>query len=53
MGPLPPPLFIYSARGVYMEGGNCGTQMYDSVDPLSLVIKCLGGGGSSQGTCQS
>ena len=37
-----------------MESGNCGIQMCDSVDPLSLVIKYLGGGGGGtiQGTHQ-
>jgi hypothetical protein len=39
------PLLIFSARGTRLEGGNRGVQKCDSVDPLSLVIKCLGGGG--------
>ncbi len=38
------PLLIFSARGTRPEGGNRGVQKCDSVDPLSLVIKCLGGG---------
>jgi hypothetical protein len=39
------PLLIFSARGTRLEGGNRGVQKCDSVDPLSLVIKCLGEGG--------
>ena len=39
------PLFIFSARGTRLEGGNRGVQKCDSVDSLSLVIKCLEGGG--------
>ena len=39
------PLFIFSARGTHLEGGNRGVQKCDSVDSLSLVIKCLEGGG--------
>jgi hypothetical protein len=38
-------LLIFSARGTRLEGGNRGVQKCDSVDPLSLVIKCLGEGG--------
>jgi hypothetical protein len=37
------PVFIFSARGTCLEGGNHGVQKCDSVDPLSLVIQCLGG----------
>ena len=40
------PLLIFSARGTRLEGGNRGVQKCDSVDPLSLVIKCLGEGGA-------
>ncbi len=39
------PLLAFFARGTRLEGGNRGVQKCDSVDPLSLVIKCLGGGG--------
>ena len=39
------PLLIFSARGTRLLGGNRGVQKCDSVDPLSLVIKCLGEGG--------
>jgi hypothetical protein len=41
---VPPPLFISFIRGASLVGGNCGIQKCDSIDPLSLVIKCLGGG---------
>jgi hypothetical protein len=47
---VPPPLFTSDKREASLGGGNCGVQKCDSVDPLSLVIKCLGGGGTSQGT---
>jgi hypothetical protein len=40
-----PPLFTSDKREASLVGGNCGIQKCDSVDPLSLVIKCLGGGG--------
>jgi hypothetical protein len=43
------PLLIFSAWGTRLEGGNCGVQKCDSVDPFSLVIKCLGGGGHELG----
>ncbi len=43
------PLFIFSARGTSLEGGNRGVQKCDSVDSLSLVIKCLGGGARVRG----
>jgi hypothetical protein len=54
-GPLaaavPPPLFTSDKREESLVGGNRGVQKCDFVDPLSLVIKCLGGGGgTSQGT---
>jgi hypothetical protein len=42
-------LLIFSARGTRLLGGNRGVQKCDSVDPLSLVIKCLGGGGHELG----
>ena len=34
------PLLAFFARGTRLEGGNRGVQKCDSVDPLSLVIKC-------------
>jgi hypothetical protein len=42
------PLFIFFARGTCLEGGKRGVQKCDSVDPISLVIKCLGGGGAKR-----
>jgi hypothetical protein len=42
---VPPPLFTSNKREVSLDGGNRGIQKCDSIDPLSLVIKCLGGGG--------
>ena len=42
-------LLIFSARGTHLEGGNCGVQKCDFVNPLSLVIKCLWGGGHELG----
>jgi hypothetical protein len=42
---VPPPLFTSDKREASLAGGNCGIQKCDSIDPLSLVIKCLGGGG--------
>jgi hypothetical protein len=42
---VPPPLFTSDKREASLVGGNCGVQKCDSIDPLSLVIKCLGGGG--------
>jgi hypothetical protein len=42
---VPPPLFTSDKREASLVGGNFGIQKSDSVDPLSLVIKCLGGGG--------
>ncbi len=39
------PLLAFSARGTRLAGGSRGIQKCDSVEPLSLVIKCLGGGG--------
>ena len=47
------PLFIFSARGARLEGGNHGVQKCDSVDSLGLVIKCLGGGGARAGGLDS
>jgi hypothetical protein len=41
---VPPPLFTTDKREASLVGGNRGIQKCDSVDPLSLVIKCLGGG---------
>ncbi len=46
---VPPPLFTSDKKEVSLVGGNCGMKKCDSVDPLSLVIKCLGGE-TSQGT---
>jgi hypothetical protein len=43
-GAVPPPLFTSDKRDASLVGGNCGIQKCDSVDLLSLVIKCLGGG---------
>ncbi len=43
------PLLIFSARGTRLEGGNREVQKCDSVDPLRLVIKCLGGRGHELG----
>jgi hypothetical protein len=43
-GSLPPPLFTSDKREASLVGGNLGVQKCDSIDPLSLVIKCLGGG---------
>jgi len=40
----------YIKSTMRLEGGNRGVQKCDSVDSLSLVIKCLGGGGASWGT---
>jgi hypothetical protein len=44
-----PPLFTSDKWEASLVGGNHGIQKCDSVDPLSLVIKCLGGGGSESG----
>jgi hypothetical protein len=41
---VPLPLFTSDKREASLVGGNCGIQKCDSVDPLSLVIKCLVGG---------
>jgi hypothetical protein len=41
---VPLPLFTSDKRVASLAGGNCRIQKCDSVDPLSLVIKCLGGG---------
>jgi hypothetical protein len=41
---VPPPLFTSDKREASLVGRNCGVQQCDSVDPSSLVIKCLGGG---------
>jgi hypothetical protein len=46
---VPPPLFNSDKREASLVGGNCGIQKCDSVDPLSLVIKCLGEGGYELG----
>jgi hypothetical protein len=46
---VPPPLFTSDKREASLVGGNCGVQKCDSVDPLSLVIKCLKGGGDKSG----
>jgi hypothetical protein len=37
------PCYLFDTGGS-LVGGNRGIQKCDSVDPLSLVIKCLGGG---------
>jgi hypothetical protein len=42
---VPPPLFAFFVRGESLLGRNCGIQKCGSVDPLSLVNKCLGGEG--------
>jgi hypothetical protein len=42
---VPPPLLTSDKRESSLVGGNRRVQKCDSVDPLSLVIKCLGGGG--------
>ncbi len=42
---VPPPLFTSDKREASPVGGNRGIHKCDSIDPLSLVIKCLGGGG--------
>jgi hypothetical protein len=42
---VPPPLFTSNKREASLVGENCRVQKCDSVDPLSLVIKFLGGGG--------
>jgi hypothetical protein len=47
---VPLRLFTSDKREAGLVGGNCRIQKCDSVDPLSLVIKCLGGGGTSRGT---
>ena len=47
------PLLAFSARGAHLEGGNCGVQKCDFLDPLSLEIKCLGGGGAQVGGLNS
>jgi hypothetical protein len=41
------PLLIFSTRGTHLQFENRGVQKCDSVDPLSLVIKCLGEGGGT------
>ena len=46
---VPPPLFPSDKREASLAGGNWGIQKCDSVDPLSLVMKCLGGGGHESG----
>jgi hypothetical protein len=46
---VPLPLFTSDKREASLDGGNCGIQKCDSVDPLSLVIKCLGGRGYKSG----
>ncbi len=46
---VPPPLFTSDKREASLVGGNHRMQKCDSVDPLSLVIKCLGGGGVQVG----
>jgi hypothetical protein len=38
---VPLPLFTSDKREASLMGGNRGVQKCDSVDPLSLVIKCL------------
>jgi hypothetical protein len=46
---VPPPLFTSFKQEVRLVGGNCGIQKCDSIDSLSLAIKCLGGGGQVGG----
>jgi hypothetical protein len=46
---VPPPLFTSDKREASLAGGNCRIQKCDSVDPLSLVIKCLRRGGYESG----
>jgi hypothetical protein len=46
---VPPLLFTSEKREASLAGGNRGIHKCDSVDPLSLVIKCLGGGGYKSG----
>jgi hypothetical protein len=46
---VPPPLFTSNKREASLDVGNRGIQKCDSVDTLSLVIKCLGGGGYELG----
>jgi hypothetical protein len=46
---VPPPLFTSNKREASLAGGIHGIQKCDSVDPLSLVIKCLEGGGYELG----
>jgi hypothetical protein len=46
---LPPPLFTSFIWEASLVGGNCGIQKCDSVDSLSLVIKCLVGEGHKSG----
>ncbi len=47
---VPPPLFTSDKREASLMGGNHLIQKCDSVDPLNLVIKCLGGEGMSRGS---
>ena len=47
------PLLAFFARGTRLKGGNHGVKKCDSVDPLSLVIKCLWGGGTRVGELDS
>jgi hypothetical protein len=49
VGAVLPPLFIPFIREAHLVGGNCRIQKCESVDPLSLVIKCLGGEGQESG----
>jgi hypothetical protein len=42
---VPLPLFTSDKWEASLVGGNRGVQKCDSIDPLSLVIKCLGGRG--------
>jgi hypothetical protein len=46
---VPLPLSTSDKKEASLAGGNCRIQKCDSVDPLSLVIKCLGGGGYKLG----
>jgi hypothetical protein len=46
---VPPPLFTSDKREASLAGGNFRIQKCDYVDPLSLVIRCLGGGGDESG----
>jgi hypothetical protein len=48
-GAVPPLLFTSYIREASLVGGNSGMQKCDSVYPLRLVIKCLGGGGYESG----